>query len=1014
MRNCRGVETLTIPKSVEKIGAYALANVESNTLYYNAENCEISNYGIWYDHGSNGDLTRVIIGDGVKNVPNNLLWNCFNIAELSIPKSVTNIEVVAFRNCRFDTVYYDAKNCQFNTERTSPFASAKALNIGENVESLPNYAFAECSNLRRINYNAINAKSIAASTFDRCDVSSIIIGSKVKSIPNYTFNGCVKIDTIHCRAEVPPTTYENFVPNYSSKLVVPIDRSESYKKTEPWSKFANIEELSVAGRYKIGGFCYNLYEDNTAGITYQEKDSANYESFIDADVVVPEKVAYNGFEFYVNAIEDYAFNGVSMSSIELPKTITKIGDSAFKLTYLRNISLSDSLTWIGDSAFAVCSFEDIKLPNTLKYIGKAAFCFTDIKDLVIPNSVDSIGSKAFAFCGNLKSITLPKSLKKINEWTFEYCRSLESIELPDSLEEISAYAFNYCESLRSITIPKFVTILSSNMFSGCTSLETVVLPDGLKEIQMCAFADCTNLRNINLPNSITSMQFEPFSNCTSLESIEFPSKCDGVYYPIYNCTNLRKIVFSSRLSHFYCDFAQCENLDTLICMASEPPSSIFLNIDVVKCKVFVPADCVQKYKEDEDWGKLIIEPLAYSKVKVDDLYYFIYEDGTATVTAEYPNDTHNYANSQLGKIVKVPSTITYEGVTYTVTHVSDYAFSCNDSDCSERKIYLPETIESIGLTAFLHACKSVHCAAPYPPRIKYINSSPKLPDLFYVDYEALDDYYKLDFDRNVKELCGEDLRNRSIVEDMGLSFKTLKNSRQAVFVGADSSMSEVIIPNCIYEDGIKYEVTQIAEGVLEHNEVVRYVEIPNAVKYMGIRAFSDCINLETVHMPDSLTIVSSYAFYGCQSLQSIRIPAKVTLICHDTFYNCPNLSTIYCEPIEYPEAIDIVEYDRRSNITVYVPEESYSKYHACWWWDDYNLQSCDFSSVDEVVPDNNKVDVVIKDGVLIVNGVEPQTPIEIYSFDGRCIYRGPYEQVETLPRGLMIIRIFNNAFKVKI
>lgn len=73
LRNCRGVETLTIPKSVEKIGAYALANVESNTLYYNAENCEISNYGIWYDHGSNGDLTRVIIGDGVKNVPNNLL-----------------------------------------------------------------------------------------------------------------------------------------------------------------------------------------------------------------------------------------------------------------------------------------------------------------------------------------------------------------------------------------------------------------------------------------------------------------------------------------------------------------------------------------------------------------------------------------------------------------------------------------------------------------------------------------------------------------------------------------------------------------------------------------------------------------------------------------------------------------------------------------------------------------------------------------------------------------------------
>lgn len=51
--------------------------------------------------------------------------------------------------------------------------------------------------------------------------------------------------------------------------------------------------------------------------------------------------------------------------------------------------------------------------------------------------------------------------------------------------------------------------------------------------------------------------------------------------------------------------------------------------------------------------------------------------------------------------------------------------------------------------------------------------------------------------------------------------------------------------------------------------MIRQVEIGNGITELGIRAFEDCENLETVYLPDSVRRIHSGCFYGCTKLEDI-------------------------------------------------------------------------------------------------------------------------------------------------
>ena len=286
----------------------------------------------------------------------------------------------------------------------------------------------------------------------------------------------------------------------------------------------------------------------------------------------------------ITRIGDYAFNGLGITSITIPDSVTSIGVDAFY--YLKTYSLERSIyinsfkKWCeidfenyysnpmsGGSELYLNNFliKEIKIPNNITNINDYTFCgCRSLTSVTIPDSVTSIGEGAFRDCTNLTSIAIPDSVTRIGEFTFSGCESLKSITIPDSVTSIGPafygcksltcitipdsvtrigeFTFSGCESLKSITIPDSVTSIGREAFSGCESLTSITIPDCVTSIGNGAFYGCKSLTSITIPDSVTSIGEGAFRNCKSLTSITIPDSVASIGdYTFASCTSLTSI-----------------------------------------------------------------------------------------------------------------------------------------------------------------------------------------------------------------------------------------------------------------------------------------------------------------------------------------------------------------------------------------------------------------------------------------------------------------------------------------
>lgn len=71
------------------------------------------------------------------------------------------------------------------------------------------------------------------------------------------------------------------------------------------------------------------------------------------------------------------------------------------------------------------------------------------------------------------------------------------------------------------------------------------------------------------------------------------------------------------------------------------------------------------------------------------------------------------------------------------------------------------------------------------------------------------------------------------------------------------------------------ELVTIGSGAFS-NSGVEITKIPNKVNYIGMVAFSNCINLTQIEIPKTVTTIGSVAFAGCTNLTNIYCPGNTT------------------------------------------------------------------------------------------------------------------------------------------
>ena len=259
---------------------------------------------------------------------------------------------------------------------------------------------------------------------------------------------------------------------------------------------------------------------------------------------------------------------LNINTVNISNGITRIGDCAFDGLGITSITIPDSVTSIGNDAFGDCeNLTDITIPDSVTSIGDYTFygC-KSLTSITIPCSVTSIGDYTFYGCKSLTSITIPCSVTSIGNDAFGFCENLTNITIPDSVTSIGEDAFYYCASLTSITIPNSVTSIGNYTFYGCTSLTSITIPDSVISIGWCAFYDCASLTSITIPNSITSIGLEAFDNTPW-----YDSKPDGIVYIgkiLYRYkgdmpANTNIVIPDSVASIGYRAFYMCTNLTSI-------------------------------------------------------------------------------------------------------------------------------------------------------------------------------------------------------------------------------------------------------------------------------------------------------------------------------------------------------------------------------------------------------------------------------------------------------------------
>ena len=355
------------------------------------------------------DVSKIIVDNNVQRLPDSAFYGLTNVFD-SVPWS--------------DSIRYVGRHC-FDGQSD---ISGKII-IPSTIDTINDYAFANCTSIDTIIFNAKNCmKMNGGNVFAGCDsIRYIGIGEGVQRFPDSAF-----------------TVFNH--------LLDTIPWRDSLRYVGAWN-FQNRNDLS--GDFAIP----------------QSIDTMAEGAFFNCDNILSlytNNVKFLGRRTFANCDR--------LVSVTLGDSVQTLGSGAFSGCFrLNNVSLGEGITSIGDSAFGGCiRLIKPELPNSLATIGARAFdgCGDINGKLTFPASITHIGDSAYNGVGNITEIEMKGSTPPtIHAHTFAAVDSLVTVSVPCGAV-LNYYITDYWENFPNIVEapPYRLTVQSNNEVMGTATV----------------------------------------------------------------------------------------------------------------------------------------------------------------------------------------------------------------------------------------------------------------------------------------------------------------------------------------------------------------------------------------------------------------------------------------------------------------------------------------------------------------------------------------------------------------
>lgn len=342
--------TVSIPETVEyntktltivKIGNRAFAGEKNlETVIIGANVKEIGESAF-----SNSGVKNVVIPEGIKTIPYECFFHCYNLTALTLPASVTKIENSAFNSSGLTSFEIPNTVESIGSGCFEYCNSLESVTLSENLTKLPSEAFNGTTKLHHITIpnkiNIIESSAFSGSglvevkigdneqpligkveikyeAFSECaNLAKIYLAGNVSKIDTRAFSSCSALRYIYSYAVAAPELYNTYYtpaddafPStvyIESVLNVPVGAETSYKNAPGWKNFWNIQP-SIENVNEI--YSYDAF------VTYGNKFGKVMINGQDTDHLV----VYTGEDVTFTVIPDrgYHLKSLTLNDEEVP------------------------------------------------------------------------------------------------------------------------------------------------------------------------------------------------------------------------------------------------------------------------------------------------------------------------------------------------------------------------------------------------------------------------------------------------------------------------------------------------------------------------------------------------------------------------------------------------------------------------------------------------------------------------------------------------------------------------